>query len=510
MTTFMSSPAPSIAVFPHHRLNKIDRKIYSGFAEHMGRCIYGGIYDPQNSNTDLIDANGFRLDVLEAMKSLKIPVIRYPGGNFCATYHWLDGVGPRSKRPRRPEPAWGSIESNAFGTDEFIQWCKLLEAEPYICLNFGTGTLDEALAWLEYCNSTEDTFYANMRRENGHPEPYNVKYWALGNETWGDWQVEQMTESAYAERAWQWAKALKLYDPSIKLVLCGKEGATAWDFTVLKHCLRYRGLDLLGEERVPLIDMHSIHLYTASEDHYENVTAPLSAERAIEVASSMIDLAYWENMIPSSQPRPRICFDEWNVWLSTRAPGSKGAEERYTLSDALAVAVWLNVLVRKSKEVEMANIAQSVNVISPLMTTSTGLVKQTTWYPYELFCKYMKGDLIAVQLACEEYQGKARPHPRKTDFTRLTKNTPWMDASAAIDEEGSVTLAVVNMHKSESFKVPISGVNGPVQVFAVTGAGVASTNMNGAEEVATKETQWDGQGLFTFQRLSLTMLRWKV
>lgn len=510
MTTHTTSSTPSIAVFPHHRLNKINRNIYSGFTEHMGRCIYGGIYDPTNPNAGLIDENGFRLDVIEAMKDLKVPVFRYPGGNFCATYHWMDGIGPRNKRPKRPEPAWGGIESNAFGTDEFMKWCKLVEAEPYLCLNFGTGTLDEALAWLEYCNGTENTYYANLRRESGHEEPYAVKYWALGNETWGDWQVEQMTESAYAERAWQWAKALKLFDPSIKLILCGKEGPTSWDFTVLKHCLRYRGLDLLGEERIPLIDMHSIHLYTASEDHHENVTAPLSAERAIEIASAMIDMAYYENMIPSRQSRPKICFDEWNVWLSTRAPGSKGAEERYTLSDALAVSVWLNVLVRKSADVEMANIAQSVNVISPLMTTPTGLIKQTTWFPYELFCKYMQGELIAVQLGCEEYHGKARPHPRKTDFTRLTKKTPWLDASATIDGEGFVTLAVVNMHESESFSTSVGGCGEDVQVFVVTGDRKDATNMDGVEEVAVRESQWDGQGDFQFQRLSLTMLRWKV
>jgi alpha-N-arabinofuranosidase len=155
----------------------------------------------------------------------------------------------------------------------------------------------------------------------------------------------QMTQEAYAEQAHQWAKALKLVDPSIQLVLCGKEGATDWDYHVLRRCLLPAGLSDLGEYRPPLVDMHSIHLYTASGDHYKNATAPLAAERAIEVASALIDLARVENKVPSTQPRPTICFDEWNVWLPTRAPGSKGAEETYTLSDTLAVAVWLNVFV---------------------------------------------------------------------------------------------------------------------------------------------------------------------
>ena len=349
MTTFSSRPdgaTASLTIFPSMRLNKINRNIYSGFTEHMGRCIYGGIYDPSNPNKDLIDGNGFRLDVIEALKPLKIPCFRYPGGNFCATYHWLDGVGPREKRPARPELAWESIETNHFGTDEFMLWCKAMNAEPYLCFNFGTGTLDEALAWLEYCNGTKNTYYANMRRKNGHEAPYNVKYWALGNEMWGDWQISQMTAENYAHKALQWAKALKLLDSSIELVLCGREGPCEWDVKVLKHCLRESGIDDLGEMRVPLIDMHSIHLYTASDDHYKNVTGPLAGERAIDCIESYIDLCYYENKIPATQKRPTICFDEWNVWWPQRAPGTKGAEESYTLSDALAVGVWLNMFVR--------------------------------------------------------------------------------------------------------------------------------------------------------------------
>lgn len=201
MTSWINSKTPSINVFPDHRINPINRLIYSGFTEHMGRCIYGGIYDPDNTNKDLINDDGFRLDVIEAIKPLKIPVFRYPGGNFCATYHWEDGVGPREKRPAYPELAWGTVETNHFGTDEFMKWCKAVDAEPYLCFNFGTGTLDEALNWVDYCNGTKNTKYANMRRANGHEEPYNVKYWALGNEMWGDWQVNQLTPEAYAEKA---------------------------------------------------------------------------------------------------------------------------------------------------------------------------------------------------------------------------------------------------------------------------------------------------------------------
>lgn len=509
MTQLTTSPRrPSLIVFPSHVLNTIDRKIYSGFTEHMGRCIYGGLYDPNNPNKSLLTPEGFRKDVIEALKPLQIPVFRYPGGNFCATYHWQDGIGPRESRPARPELAWESIEPNTFGTDEFMAWCEQMNTEPYLCLNFGTGTLDEALAWVEYCNGTKNTYYANLRRQNGHVEPYNVKYWALGNEMWGDWQMCQLSAEAYAEKAFQWAKALKLLDPSIELILCGKEGATSWDYTVLKHCLRPAGISDLGEQRPPLIDMHSIHMYTASESHYENVFAPLAAERAIEVCSSLIDLACIENKIPSTQKKPKICFDEWNVWSPRRAPGQNGAEENYTLSDALAVAVWLNVLVRKSEDVGMANIAQSVNVISPLMTTEVGLVRQTTWFVYDLFCRYMKGTQIAVHVdGVGEYTGSTKP-----EWVRGVARMCWLDVAAAIDDDGWVNVSVVNAHDEKDIEVDFHALGSQIadaEIHTVTGTDVRVTNMDGSQNVGIEVSKWDGSsGRYKFPKHSFTLLRW--
>lgn len=515
MTSFTPTQGHvAIDVFPSHKVAAINRNIYSGFTEHLGRCIYGGIYDPDNPNRHLIDAQGFRTDVIDALKPLGIPVFRYPGGNFCATYHWQDAVGPVESRPRRPELAWGNVESNRFGTDEFMAWCKAVDAEPYLCFNFGTGTLDEAMAWLEYCNGTQDTYYANLRRKHGHPAPYRVKYWALGNEMWGDWQINQMSQEAYADRALQWAKALKLLDPSIELVLCGREGATSWDHYTLKHCVRTAGQSELGEERVPLIDMHSIHGYTAAVGHYENATAPLIAERNIEVCSGLIDLAMIENSIPPNQKRPTICYDEWNVWSPRRAPGSKGAEESYTLSDALAVGVWLNVFIRKSKDVSMACLAQSVNVISPLMTTASGIIKQTTWWPYELFCRYMKGHTIAVHVACEAHHSKADPSSVQVPYQlTIVKNPPYLDVSATVDDDGWVSVCVINIHLEQDLQTAIGGLAagvGEVQVHTVTGKDETVTNMGEKhDEVTTSVSSCDGKGKFTFPRHSLTMLRWQ-
>jgi len=510
----MPPQTATLHVFPRHRLNAINRHIYSGFTEHMGRCIEGGIYDPTNPNKDLLTPapSCLRKDVISALKPLDIPVFRYPGGNFTATYHWQDGVGPVGQRPTRLNLAWGGQpETNQFGTNEFMVWCRdHMNAEPYLCLNMGTGTLDEALSWIEYCNADGDSYYANLRRSHGHPAPHAVRYWGLGNEVWGPWQIAQTSSpKAYAETALQWAKAIKLLDPSVKLILCGSDGMQAWDWEVIRHCIQPATMSDLGVTQGPLIDYVSIHMYTASEDYHEGVFAPLAAERAIETTSCLIDLACAENKVPAGQERPSICFDEWNVWDPKRAVGSKGAEERYTLSDALAVGVWLNVFVRQSAKVGMACIAQSVNVISPLMTTTDGVVKQTSWFVYELFCRFVKGWRVDFAVGCETYEGSTKPEWLKD--ARGTK-MGWLDVSAAVDEQGWCVVCVVNLHKEENIVTKIGGVEKgeEVEVYEVNGDNVDATNMDGEEKVSLRETTWKAEDEYTFLPHSFTMLRFKV
>lgn len=297
--------------------------------------------------------------------------------------------------------------------------------------------------------------------------------------------------------------ALKLLDPSIVLILCGQDGTASWDYYTLKHCL-LPAHSALSTSAVPLIDMHSIHLYTCSSSHLPNATAPLAAERAIEITSSLIDLARIENGVPPEQLRPTICFDEWNVWDPIRAEGSQGAEESYTLSDALAVAVWLNVFIRKSRDLGMACIAQSVNVISPLMTTKEKTIKQTTWWPLYLFSKYMRGSTVASHVACGTYEGETSPK-----WLRGAVDTPWLDVSATLGDDGFANLAVVNIHEEKGFETTVEGISSKAQVFTVTGNDVKACNMKGQEEVGIQESSWDGKGSYTFPKHSLTLLRWK-
>ncbi|GLB43090.1 putative glycoside hydrolase family 51 protein [Lyophyllum shimeji] len=519
----MVNASPSIHIDPARVIDEVDPRIYSGFTEHMGRCIYGGIYDPHNEHGLADPQTGFRLDVLEVLRDLKIPLVRYPGGyvvttmrdggcdisgdrNFVSSYRWQDGIGPKELRPRRPELAWLTEESNQFGTDEFIAWCRTLGTEPFICLNMGTGTLEDALAWVEYCNSSANTYYANLRRKNGHEEPYGVKYWALGNEMWGPWQVGQMESQDYAKKAFQWAKALKLLDPSIKLISCGETGFADWDRVTLRKL-------------APVVDFHSVHLYTVSQGkHLVNVMGPAAAEKGIEITRSLIDLAKIESGLKKDLT---ICFDEWNVWDPVRAPGEKGAEEHYDLSDALAVASWLNVFVRKADIVKIACIAQSVNVISPIITSPTGLFRQTTYYPLHLFSNLMRGSSLDVHVTIPRpdavYTGPTVPSfvqdltVHTPDSAKLTK---YVDVSAVLaskDDRREIRVAIVNRSDTESFKVPIlfgpnAVVASSIRVHELWSADLKASNGFEEEKVKTVVRDEEFLGTYTLKKHSFQVL----
>ena len=475
------------------RLGRIDRNIYGNFAEHLGRCIYGGIYE---EGSPLSDERGFRTDVMEAVRELKIPVLRWPGGNFVSGYHWMDGIGPKDERPRRMELAWHTEESNRFGTDEFIEYCRAIGAEPYICINLGTGTLDEAAAWVEYCNGTGDTYYANLRRQNGHPEPYGVKYWGLGNEMYGFWQIGHKEAREYALLAREAAKLMKRVDPSIKLVSCGWDGLHDWDRIVL-------------EVLAPHVDYHSIHIYTGSDDHYLNIAQVHHAERCIRATWALIQEVRYKQRLSHDI---RIAYDEWNVWFRER---SEGLEERYNLSDALAVATYLNIFQRNPEKVGMANLAQLVNVIAPIFTSPEGLFRQTIYWPLQLYVTHAQPISLDVWVESDAFIAETEPEDRR--FLAPLMPLPYLDASATCDESGrTATLFVVNRHADEDIETTIQFTDfAPVptaQVYEVNGPGLKAVNDFGSEQVRVEERRVRDVAstfTYTFPAHSVTVVRFQ-
>jgi alpha-L-arabinofuranosidase len=365
-----------IAVDPARCLGTLDRKVFGGFVEHLGSCIYGGLYD---EGSPLADERGFRRDVLGLLRELRLAVLRWPGGNFVSNYHWADGIGPKDSRPRRLNLAWGGEESNRFGTDEFLCYCAELDTEPFICLNMGTGSLEEALAWIEYCNGAGATEWALRRRQNGRDAPYRVRYWGLGNEMYGHWQVGAMSADEYVREATRWARAIRRLDPEAALVSCGNNGWSDWDRIVID------GL-------VPLVDLHSVHIYTGAEDYWTNVLQPHQAERAIRCTRALIERAAYVKKV--ARP-PRIAYDEWNVWFRT---DDGQLAERYTFPDALAVATYLNIFVRNCGWVRMANLAQLVNVIAPVVTTPQAAVTQPIYYPVLMHARAALDNAVDVHV----------------------------------------------------------------------------------------------------------------
>lgn len=482
------------------QLGCVERGIFGGFVEHLGRCIYGGIFD---EDSPFSDERGYRTDVLALLKQMKISILRWPGGNFVSNYHWRDGVGQKEARPTRSEITWGGLESNRFGTGEFIDYCRVLGAEPYICLNMGSGTLEEALAWVEYCNSNQDTEWARKRSRHGWLQPHKVRYWALGNEMYGEGQVGSLSAQEYAAEATRWARAIKLVDPTVKLVSCGKNGWSNWDMYVIDR--------LAG-----LVDMHSVHIYTGSEDYWTNVLAPHSAERAIGVTSAALRRAAYKQRLARA---PTIAYDEWNVWFRTMAAGwpsvwhGDGLEERYNISDALAVGTYLNIFVRNCRWVKMANLAQLVNAIAPIITTPTEVLVQPIFYP---FLWHSTGHLnVAVDAhvdgpVVEPPSEHLSPWPH-----RVNDLAPFslVDAAATMDSAGaSLAITLVNRsERAEPLDLHVAGaeLDDTVAIRTLT----ASPDVRGGTLVEAvsvdegKEATRGGRATLTLPAKSFTLLQ---
>lgn len=385
--------ATTIHLHTRYQIGQVDPRIFGGFLEHIGRAVYQGVYEPESPHAD---ADGFRGDVMNALQRLRMTAMRYPGGNFASGYHWMDGVGPRADRPTVRELAWQSLEPNTFGTDEYLALCRKMDWTPMITVNLGTGTPEEARNWVEYCNCPTGSRYADLRAKNGSPEPYGVDLWCLGNEMDGPWQLGHVPADQYAVRAQQAAKMMKDVDKALELVVCGSctvglPTYMEWDRQVLEH---------VGD----FADYISLHRYVGNPTH--DTPDYLAISNAIDTQIEEMDaVCRFVQAKRRSAKRAYLCFDEWNVWYKNHEMDGAGkfapplVEERYNLEDALVVAAFLHSFLRHADVLKIANLAQIVNVIAPLITRGDDLLIQPTFYPFEMFARRRTG--ISLRIAVE-------------------------------------------------------------------------------------------------------------
>ena len=397
-------------------LGPVDPRIFGGFMEHLGRCVYQGLFDPGENGTD---EEGYRIGTMEALKRLKMTAMRYPGGNFVSGYHWEDGVGPRDQRPTRRDMAWQSIEPNHFGTDEYVSLCRKMDWTPMLTANLGTGTPEEARNWVEYCNCPTGTHYADLRKQNGFPDPYDVTLWCLGNEMDGPWQIGHVPADQYAIRAQQATKMMKDTDQTIELVVCGTSTITMptymdWDRIVLEY---------LGDQT----DYISLHRYVGNrdEDTPDFLAVTNSIDQQIEETAAACRFVQAKRR---SKKQINLCFDEWNVWYREGGNGEgKFAphllEEVYNLEDALVVAGFLNSFIRHADVLKIANIAQIVNVIAPILTRGDEVLIQSIFYPLEMYASRREGISLQPILSGPTYEGKSNGETSVIDASAILNDT---------------------------------------------------------------------------------------
>src|ERR1700733_5395313 len=410
-------------------ISALDRNLFGSFLEQFGRAIYEGVCDP---GSKLSDSNGFRKDVMQEVRTLGVPIIRYPGGNFVSGYNWLDGVGPKQDRPRVLDKAWDTINTNQFGTNEFMAWAKIVGTKPLMGLNLGTGTAERAAALVEYCNVEKGTKWSELRRSHGIDQPYKLEHWCLGNEMDGPWQIGHMTATEYGLKAQDAARQMHAVDPSLKLIACGSSGPgmptyLEWDREVLEQCYEY-------------VDALSLHRYIGNtqeetgKDSAKFLAMNLSMERQITETLAVCDMVRGHKRSPK---KLWLSFDEWNVWYRARdAEAMKGheheaphlLEEVYNLEDALLVGGIVNSLMRNADRIKIACLAQLINVIAPIATNEKGLLRQTIYYPYSWALQFARGSVLNVLVESPTY-----------DVDKMGQ-VAYLDAVATTDTDGKTQL----------------------------------------------------------------------
>jgi alpha-N-arabinofuranosidase len=430
------------AIDPAFSVAAVDPRIFGSFVEHMGRCVYTGIYEPDHPTAD---ADGFRKDAAELVRELGVPIVRYPGGNFVSGYNWEDGIGPKEERPSRLDLAWRSIESNQVGVDDFQRWIRTVDAETMMAVNLGTRGVDAARSLVEYCNVPSGTAWSDLRRRNGAEDPHDIKLWCLGNELDGPWQIGHKTAYEYGRLANEAGKAMRLVDPGIELVACGSSHSRmptfgSWEATVLS-------------EAYDTVDYVSLHSYFEERDGDRDtfLASAVTLDRFIEAVVATVDHV---RAVGRHNKRIHLSLDEWNVWYQSRFAGERNLEiqhtprlieDQYSVTDAVVVGSLLISMLRHADRVKIGCMAQLVNVIAPIRTEPGGPAwRQSIYHPFALTSRHGRGEVLRVEPRGPEHE------------TAGLGEVPLVDAVAVRNDEG-VTLFVVNRHQTEaaSFEVDV-------------------------------------------------------
>lgn len=439
----------SVLVDRDFAIGDVDPRLFGAFVEHLGRCVYGGIYEPGHATAD---ARGFRQDVLDLVRELGPTIMRYPGGNFVSGYNWEDGVGPVSARPVRLDLAWFSTEPNSFGTNEFIDWCRAAGIEPMLAVNLGTRGADAAREMVEYCNHPGGTALSDLRRSHGWEKPHGVKFWCLGNEMDGPWQMESKTATEYGRVAYESAKMMRWIDPTITLAACGSSGRNmptfgAWEQEVLEHTF----------EQVEFISLHT-YLNNYAADTPAFLASPDLMDRFIDEVVAIADSVAAKRR---SEKRIMLSFDEWNVWYRTRRKREERVkegwpvappilEEIYTMEDALAFGGACISLLNHADRVTCACLAQLVNVIAPIMTETGGPAwRQTIFHPFAQMARHGRGRALKARVRSPGYAARYYDPRGPQDLWFPIPNAPWLKTAVVANPDGGLAIFALNRHLTE-------------------------------------------------------------
>ncbi|MDF2632105.1 MAG: alpha-L-arabinofuranosidase [Caproiciproducens sp.] len=503
------------------KVGEVDEKVFSSFAEHLGRCIYSGLYEPGHPEAD---EQGFRKDTIKLVKELGVPMVRYPGGNFVSCFDWTDSIGPKEERPRRMDYAWASIETNEFGLDEFVDWAKKAGIEPMMAVNLGTDSIRSAGYLVEYCNHPGGTYWSDLRIKNGHKEPYNIKYWCLGNEMEGPWQAGHLSAEDYAKKALEAAKVMRWVDPSIKLIASGSSyemlsSYLDWDRTILMELYDH-------------IDYISTHAYYMNKNNCVGTTNYLASYKQLDTHLKATQTALdFVQAKTAKKKTVEICLDEWNVWnfsdivfnsmsdligmttfkMTSAEPWEIAPsilEEKYSLLDALVLGGLAITLLQHVDRVKIACLAQLVNVIAPITTKRNGgILKQSTFYPFLYMSQYGRGEVVKSVVKAPEY-------------VSMYGNLPVVEAVTVYNpEDSTATVFALNCDQEESveFRAELNhfGSVTLVQHIVLDGSDLEATNtFEDPENVVPREIAVgaaEAKSLTTvLPKLSWNVLRYSV